>query len=115
MTFYVFFCIDYVSVIVFGILSMCVLLKDSFERKSTASDVQLSSWANSVLDLKNSQADPLIPNILESMPQDNVDAINERQRQHSRQDAIFSLYPPQPEVCDFGIYHFQRLYCQQIS
>lgn len=89
-----------------------ILLKDSFERKSTTSDVQLGSWANSVLDLKNSQADPLIPNILESMPQDNVDAVNERQRHVGRQDAIFSLYPPQPEVCVFMKHLLLRL-CSQ--
>lgn len=78
--------------------SVDVLRKDSYERKSTASDVQISSWANSVLDLKNSQADPLIQNLLESMPVDDIDALNKLERQKNRQDALYLLYAQQPEV-----------------
>jgi len=58
----------------------------------------MGSWANSVLDLKNSLPDSLLPNLLESTPNDDVDAINRNQRQMTRQEVLFCLYPRQPEV-----------------
>ena len=61
-------------------------------------DTPRGSWASSIFDLKNSQADALLPKLLEREPQDEVDQLNEGQRQLSRQDDIFSLYSQQPEV-----------------
>ena len=60
-------------------------------------DTPRGSWASSIFDLKNSQADPLLPNLLERIPADETDSTNAAQRQQHRQDHIFSLYPPQPE------------------
>ncbi|XP_048256489.1 dedicator of cytokinesis protein 7-like isoform X1 [Haliotis rufescens] len=55
------------------------------------------SWASSIFDLKQSQADALLPNLFQRMSYDDVDHNNENQRQQNRQDNIFSLFPPQEE------------------
>lgn len=62
------------------------------------SDTPRGSWASSIFDLKNSQADPLLPHLLERLPADQVDEVNDAERRQNRQDAIFCLYPPQPDV-----------------
>ena len=62
------------------------------------SDTPRGSWASSIFDLKNSQADPLLPTLLERTSQDRVDADNESQRHLHRHDAVYSLYPDQLEV-----------------
>ena len=61
-------------------------------------DTPRGSWASSIFDLKNSQADTLLPNLLDRIPADEIDSMNGGQRQQHRQEAIFSLYPPQSEV-----------------
>ncbi|KAI0241313.1 Dedicator of cytokinesis protein 7 [Lamellibrachia satsuma] len=61
------------------------------------SDTPRGSWASSIFDLKNSQADPLLPHLLERLPADQVDEVNDAERRQNRQDAIFCLYPPQPD------------------
>ena len=61
-------------------------------------DTPRGSWASSIFDLKNSQADPILPNILDHVVTEEMDHMNAAQRQHGRHDNIFSLYPPQPLV-----------------
>ena len=56
------------------------------------------SWASSIFDLKQSQADALLPNLFDRISYDDVDRNNENLRQQNRHDNIFSLYPPQDEV-----------------
>ena len=61
-------------------------------------DTPRGSWASSIFDLRNSQSDPMLPNLLERINPDEMDQYNLAQRHLSRQDAIFSLYPNQPIV-----------------
>ncbi|EDV30788.1 uncharacterized protein Dana_GF14871, isoform A [Drosophila ananassae] len=49
------------------------------------------SWAS--FDLRRSVNDPLIPNLLDNVPPEQVDQTNEARRQQDRQVALFSLYP----------------------
>lgn len=56
------------------------------------------SWASSIFDLKQSQADAQLPNLFDRVTSEEVDRNNEIQRQQLRQDTLFSLYPPQEEV-----------------
>ncbi|XP_052826042.1 dedicator of cytokinesis protein 7 isoform X2 [Octopus bimaculoides] len=55
------------------------------------------SWASSIFDLKQSQADRLVEPILERIPAEEVDRNNESQRKQCRQNSLFSLYPSQDE------------------
>lgn len=57
------------------------------------SDTPRGSWASSIFDLRNSQSDPMLPNLLERIHPDEMDQHNLAQRHVNRQDAIFSLYP----------------------
>ncbi|EDW04302.1 GH11724 [Drosophila grimshawi] len=50
-----------------------------------------SSWAS--FDLRRSINDPLIPNLLDNVPSDQIDQLNDARRQDERQSAFFSLYP----------------------
>ena len=61
-------------------------------------DTPRGSWASSIFDLKQSQADALLPTLFERASYDEVDRNNEIQRQQNRQDSIFSLYPLSEEV-----------------
>lgn len=49
------------------------------------------SWAS--FDLRRSVNDPLIPNLLDDVPPEQIDQTNESRRQEDRQEALFSLYP----------------------
>ncbi|KAH8283104.1 hypothetical protein KR054_012188, partial [Drosophila jambulina] len=49
------------------------------------------SWAS--FDLRRSVNDPLIPNLLDNVPPEQIDQTNEARRQEDRQVALFSLYP----------------------
>lgn len=49
------------------------------------------SWSS--FDLRASTNDPLIPGLLEKMPVETQDQVNERRRSEERQEAIFSLCP----------------------
>lgn len=62
------------------------------ERTAT-SDMPRGSWAS--FDLINSVNDPLIPPLLERIPPETIDQLNQEKRQKNRQDALFSLYPAQ--------------------
>lgn len=62
------------------------------------SETPRGSWASSIFDLKQSQADAQLPNLFDRITIDDVDRNNEIQRQQHRQDTLFSLYPPQEEV-----------------
>ncbi|XP_035223308.1 dedicator of cytokinesis protein 7-like, partial [Stegodyphus dumicola] len=57
-------------------------------------DTPRGSWASSVFDLRNSQADPLIPSLLDHTPSEALDYMNEIKRQENRTDSVFALYPP---------------------
>ncbi|XP_076463063.1 dedicator of cytokinesis protein 7-like isoform X1 [Babylonia areolata] len=68
--------------------------KDSSKRQSIhMNDTPRGSWASSIFDLKQSQADALLPNLFDRATYDEVDRNNDTQRQQNRQDSIFSLYP----------------------
>ncbi|KAJ9574920.1 hypothetical protein L9F63_007939, partial [Diploptera punctata] len=58
-------------------------------------DTPRGSWAS--FDLRNSVSDPPIPSLLERVPPETIDQLNEVRRQDERQSALFSLYPPQDE------------------
>lgn len=62
------------------------------------SETPRGSWASSIFDLKQSQADAQLPNLFDRVSQEEVDRNNEIQRQQHRQDTVFSLYPAQDEV-----------------
>ncbi|XP_040062759.1 dedicator of cytokinesis protein 7 isoform X2 [Ixodes scapularis] len=61
------------------------------------SETPRGSWASSVFDLRNSEADPLLPSLLERTPPEELDRRNALVRQESRHDALFELYPCQDE------------------
>ena len=56
------------------------------------------SWASSIFDLNQSQADTLLPNLFDRISKDDVDRNNENLRQQNRYDNLFSLYPAEFEV-----------------
>lgn len=62
------------------------------------SETPRGSWASSIFDLKQSQADAQLPNLFDRVTIEEVDRNNEIQRQQQRQDTLFSLYPAQEEV-----------------
>ena len=64
----------------------------------TMNDTPRGSWASSIFDLRNSQSDPMLPNLLERINPEEMDQHNLAQRHLNRQDVIFSLYPNQPVV-----------------
>lgn len=73
------------------------------------SETPRGSWASSVFDLRNSEADPLLPSLLERTPPEELDRRNALLRQESRHDALFELYPCQDEVCAlFFVCHCSR-------
>ena len=75
-------------------------VQDSSKRQSIhMNDTPRGSWASSIFDLKQSQADALLPNLFERTSSEEVDRNNDTQRQQNRQDSIFSLYPLSEEVC----------------
>ncbi|XP_037960753.1 dedicator of cytokinesis protein 7 [Teleopsis dalmanni] len=49
------------------------------------------SWAS--FDLRRSVNDPLIPNLLDAVPPEQIDQTNDARRQEDRQEAMFALYP----------------------
>ncbi|XP_052775389.1 dedicator of cytokinesis protein 7-like isoform X2 [Mya arenaria] len=61
------------------------------------SETPRGSWASSIFDLKQSQADAQLPNLFDRVTHEEVDRNNEIQRQQNRQDTLFSLYPQQEE------------------
>ena len=61
-------------------------------------DTPRGSWASSIFDLKNSQADTLLPDLLDRVVTEDIDQNNTQARTQNRNADIFSLYPPQPEV-----------------
>ncbi|XP_058798618.1 dedicator of cytokinesis protein 7 [Phymastichus coffea] len=48
------------------------------------------SWAS--LDLRHSQHDPLLPNLLDRVCPETIDQVNEQKRSEDRQEALFPLY-----------------------
>ncbi|XP_050362134.1 dedicator of cytokinesis protein 7 [Nymphalis io] len=50
------------------------------------------SWAS--LDLRSSSSDPLLPDVFEKKPPEQVDAINEAKRLENRQTDLLGLYAP---------------------
>ncbi|XP_069126839.1 dedicator of cytokinesis protein 7-like isoform X2 [Argopecten irradians] len=60
-------------------------------------DTPRGSWASSIFDLKQSQADSLLPNLFDRVSYEEIDQKNGEQRQENRQDSLFSLYQMQEE------------------
>ena len=48
-------------------------------------DTPRGSWASSHFDLKNSAADALLPSLLDRVPADTLDRLNQARRQQTRQ------------------------------
>ncbi|ESP02458.1 hypothetical protein LOTGIDRAFT_199704 [Lottia gigantea] len=72
--------------------------RDSNKRQSIhMNETPRGSWASSIFDLKQSQADLMLPNLFDRLTPETVDKNNENNRQEKRQDNIFSLYPQQEE------------------
>ncbi|RUS71322.1 hypothetical protein EGW08_020919, partial [Elysia chlorotica] len=72
--------------------------QDTNKRQSIhMNETPRGSWASSIFDLKQSQADPLLPNLFDRISYDDVDRNNENLRQQCRHDNVFNLYPPQDE------------------
>ncbi|XP_072019097.1 dedicator of cytokinesis protein 7-like isoform X1 [Amphiura filiformis] len=73
---------------------------DSFKRSSIrmSDGTPRSSLASSIFDLKNSEMDELLPNLLEHIPIEKQDDINAETRRNTRNHHIFSLYPPLDDV-----------------
>lgn len=69
----------------------CILQPDSgvsSARQSVHSvDTPRGSWAS--FDLRNSVSDPLIPSLLERVPPETIDQLNEVRRQEERQVCLF--------------------------
>ena len=61
-------------------------------RSSFMSETPRGSWASSVFDLRNSMADPLIPNLLDHVLPETTEAENEAKRQETRQVIKFFLF-----------------------
>lgn len=61
-------------------------------------DTPRGSWACSIFDLKNSQPDALLPNLLDRTPNEEIDHHNEDQRKSSRHKELFALHPAPDEV-----------------
>lgn len=55
-------------------------------------DTPRGSWASSIFDLKQSQADVLLPNLFEQLSFEQVDKQNEEHRQQHRLESLFSMY-----------------------
>uniref|UniRef100_A0A8D2MTQ6 Dedicator of cytokinesis 7 n=1 Tax=Zonotrichia albicollis TaxID=44394 RepID=A0A8D2MTQ6_ZONAL len=54
-------------------------------------------WACSIFDLKNSQPDALLPNLLDRTPNEEIDHHNEDQRKSGRHKELFALHPAPDE------------------
>ncbi|XP_063219662.1 dedicator of cytokinesis protein 7 [Bacillus rossius redtenbacheri] len=65
------------------------------EQSINSIDVPRGSWAS--FDLRNSVSDQLITTLLEQVPPETMDQLNEACRQDQRQDVLFSLYPAQDD------------------
>ncbi|XP_053393820.1 dedicator of cytokinesis protein 7-like isoform X3 [Mercenaria mercenaria] len=78
---------------------VCDQDKDTANKRQSIhmSETPRGSWASSIFDLKQSQADAQLPNLFDRVSQEEVDRNNEIQRQQHRQDTVFTLYPPQDE------------------
>ncbi|XP_033216404.1 dedicator of cytokinesis protein 7 [Belonocnema kinseyi] len=68
------------------------------EDLSNCGDTPRGSWAS--LDLRHSQHDPLLPNLLDRVCPEIVDQMNEQKRSDDRQEAFFPLYTPPASLDD---------------
>nr|CAD7401940.1 unnamed protein product [Timema cristinae] len=71
------------------------LFKVDSRQSIQSADTPRGSWAS--FDLRNSVNDQLILTLLERVPPETVDQLNEVRRLEQRQDMLFSLYPAQDE------------------
>ncbi|KAG7203876.1 hypothetical protein KM043_017930 [Ampulex compressa] len=65
------------------------------EDEDSGGDTPRGSWAS--LDLRHSQHDPLLPNLLDRVCPETADQMNEQKRLEDRQEAIFPLYAMEDE------------------
>uniref|UniRef100_A0A8C3QEE4 Uncharacterized protein n=1 Tax=Geospiza parvula TaxID=87175 RepID=A0A8C3QEE4_GEOPR len=71
--------------------------QDEQRRSMSIDDTPRGSWACSIFDLKNSQPDALLPNLLDRTPNEEIDHHNEDQRKSSRHKELFALHPAPDE------------------
>ncbi|XP_063962450.1 dedicator of cytokinesis protein 7-like isoform X1 [Lytechinus pictus] len=70
------------------------------ERKRTSIHLDTTprgSWASSIFDLDQSECDALLPRLLDHIPIEQQDAMNEEVRNRNLENDIFSFYPPPDE------------------
>ncbi|XP_058887405.1 dedicator of cytokinesis protein 7 isoform X7 [Acipenser ruthenus] len=68
--------------------------QDELKRRSMSiDDTPRGSWACSIFDLKNSLHDPLLPNLLDRVLNEEIDRQNEEQRKSNRHRELFALHP----------------------
>ncbi|XP_051788649.1 dedicator of cytokinesis protein 7 isoform X6 [Erpetoichthys calabaricus] len=68
--------------------------QDDLKRRSMSiDDTPRGSWACSIFDLKNSLPDALLPNLLDRVPNEEIDRQNEEQRKSNRHKELFALHP----------------------
>uniref|UniRef100_A0AAR2K8D4 Dedicator of cytokinesis 7 n=1 Tax=Pygocentrus nattereri TaxID=42514 RepID=A0AAR2K8D4_PYGNA len=70
-----------------------VFESDELPDPSSYQDDQVSLWACSIFDLKNSQPDALLPHLLDRVPNEEIDRHNEDQRKANRHRELFALHP----------------------
>eukprot|EP00794_Sanderia_malayensis_P007878 gene7878-8729_t len=75
--------------------------QDEKKSEKDATEVPRRSWASSIFDLQSSPSDDLLPGLLDSVPQEQIDAQNEADRKKDRIHQMFSVYVPQEEEESF--------------
>ncbi|XP_043940533.1 dedicator of cytokinesis protein 6 isoform X3 [Protopterus annectens] len=72
--------------------------QDEMKRRSLSlDDTPRGSWASSIIDLKNSVADSLLPSLLDRTVVDEMDRKNKEQRKENRHKDIMALFPAPDE------------------
>ncbi|RXM98866.1 Dedicator of cytokinesis protein 7 [Acipenser ruthenus] len=75
--------------------------QDELKRRSMSiDDTPRGSWACSIFDLKNSLHDPLLPNLLDRVLNEEIDRQNEEQRKSNRHRELFALHPALEEISE---------------
>lgn len=72
---------------------------DAKRRSASLEDMPRGSWASSILDLKNSSPDLLLPSVLERTAAEDMDRRNAEARLQGRHPDLLGLYPPPDQVC----------------
>ncbi|XP_056426443.1 dedicator of cytokinesis protein 6 isoform X6 [Hyla sarda] len=80
-----------------GCAEECIVQEDKKRASASMDETPRGSWASSIFDLKNSSPDPLLPNLLDRTPPEEIDRMNEEQRRENRHPHLLTLYPAPDE------------------